>query len=104
MTAKDQDGKVIHIERRKFDNWNLWLEGGKEVALRLWDITATTNINLGLEPEQPNETTHVLLVDPKTEYVTIEANFMFENEPDHWELIKQVTKKVTFPSPDRYYK
>ena len=104
MTAKDQDGKVIHTERRQYDNWNLWFPGGKEVELRLWDITATTNVNLGLEPEKTDEKTHVLLVDPKTKSIDIEATFLFEQEPDHWEPVKKVTRTVTFESPDKYYK
>jgi hypothetical protein len=104
VTAKDQDGKVVHTERRKYENWNLWFQGGKEVALRLWDITATTNINIGLEPEQPSEETHVVLVDPGTKFVTIEVKFLFEPEPDKWETIKTVTKTVNFHSSDAYYK
>ncbi len=104
MTAKDQNGKVIHTERRKYDNWNLWFEGGKEVELRLWDITATTNINLGLEPEQTDAETHVVFVDEDTKTVEIEAKFLFEHEPDHWETIKTVTKTVTFEGSDKYYK
>lgn len=104
MTAKDQDGKVIHTERRKYENWNLWFEGGKEVELRLWDITATTSVNLGLEPNRPDQQTHVLVVDPKTKSATVEATLLFEHEPDHWEVIKKVTKTVNFHSADKYYK
>ena len=62
VTARDNKGNVIHTERRKYDNWNLWFEGGKEVELRLWDITATTSINLGLEPEQTDQKTQVILL------------------------------------------
>ena len=104
MTAKDQNGKVIVSERRKYDNWNLWFEGGKEVELRLWDITATTNVNLGLEPGQTDEKTHVVLVDPGTKKVNVEAEFLFEHEPEHWDSIKKVTKSVTFEGSDKYYK
>ena len=104
MTAKDDKGNVIHTERRKYENWNLWFQGGKEVALRLWDITATTSVNMGLEPEQLSAETHVILVAPGTKTVTIEANFLFEPEPDKWETIKTVTKTVNFHSDDVYYK
>ncbi len=104
MTAKDQNGKVIHTERRQYDNWNLWFEGGKEVELRLWDITATTSVNLGLEPNQTDEKTYVMLVDSKTKSVTIEATLLFEHEPDHWEAVKKVTKTIDFHSPDKYFK
>ncbi len=104
MTAKDQNGKVIHTERRKYDNWNLWFDGGKEVELRLWDITATTNVNLGLEPGQTDEKTHVLQVGPDTKSVDIEATLLFEHEPDHWEPVKKVTKSVAFESVDKYFK
>jgi len=103
VTAKDDKGKVIHTERRKYENWNLWFEGNKEVALRLWDITATTSVNLGLEPGQTSEETHVLLVDKNTKSVTIEAKFLFEPEPDKWETIKTVTKTVNFHSADKYF-
>ena len=104
MTAKDQDGNVIHTERRKFENWNLWIEGNKEVEIRLWDITATTNVDLGLKPGVTDEETHVILVDPATKSATIEAKFLYEHEPGHWETIKKVTKTVTFESSDKYYK
>ncbi|MEW6603030.1 MAG: hypothetical protein AB1499_18815 [Nitrospirota bacterium] len=103
MTAKDDKGKVIHTERRKFENWNLWFAGGKEVALRLWDITATTSVNMGIEPGQTSQDTHVLLLDPDTKSVTIEANFLFEPEPDKWEIIKTVTKTVNTHSTDIYF-
>ena len=104
MTAKDQNGKIILSERRKYDNWNLWFQGGKEVELRLWDITATTNVNLGLEPGITDQKTDVVLVDPSTEKIDIEAVFLFEYEPGHWEPIKKATKTVTFHSADEYYK
>lgn len=103
MTAKDDKGKVIHTERRKYENWNLWFEGGKEVALRLWDITAATNVNMGLEPGQTSQETHVILVDHNTKTVTIEVKFLFEPEPDKWETIKTVTKTVNFHSSDKYF-
>lgn len=104
MTAKDNNGKVIHTERRKYENWNLWFEGNKNVALQLWDITATTSVNLGLEPGQPDGTTNVLVVDPKTKSVTVEAKFLFEHSPDHWETIKTVSKKFFFESSEKHFK
>ena len=90
-------------ERRKYDNWNLWFEGGKEVELRLWDITATTSINLGLEPEQTDQKTQVILLDKDVQSVDIDAAFLFEYTPGEWETIKKVTKKVEFHSSDKYY-
>ncbi len=96
MTAKDNNGKVIHTERRKYENWNLWFDWGKQVELKLWDITATTNINLGLEPEQTDAETHIILLNDNTKSVDIEATFLFEYEPGHWEPIKNVTKTISF--------
>ncbi len=104
MTAKDQNGKVIHTERRKYENWNLWLEGGKWVELRQWDITAATNVNLGLEPEIPDMRTDVIVLDKNVKSVTVEATFLFEYEPDHWEPIKKVTKTINFRKPRKYIK
>jgi hypothetical protein len=117
VTAKDQDGKVIHTERRKYENWNLWFEQipvndptsgftgkGKWVELRQWDITAAKNINLGLEPEQTDEETHIILVDENTKEVTIEATFLFEHEPDHWETVKKATRTIKFEAPKKYIK
>lgn len=103
MTAKDQDGKVIHTERRKYENWNLWFDGRKEVALQLWDITATENLNLGLEPGQPDTTTNVVVLDKDTKSVTVEVKFMFEHAPDKWETVKTVTKALDVFSSDKYY-
>lgn len=103
MTAKDQDGNVVHTERRKYQNWNLWFEDDKEVALKLWDITATTSVNLGLEPNQPDHTTNVILLDSDTESVTVEVKFLFEHTPDNWETVKTVTKTYDVHSSDEYY-
>ncbi|HBH60723.1 MAG TPA: hypothetical protein DDX85_03065 [Nitrospiraceae bacterium] len=103
MTVTDDKGKVIHTERRKYENWNLWFEGGKKVELRLWDITATTSVNMGLEPGETSEETHVLLVDQDTKSVNIDVKFLFEPEPDKWETIKTVNKTVEFHSADKYY-
>ncbi len=104
MTAKDQNGNVIHTERRKYQNWNLWFEGRKNVALQLWDITATAAVNLGLEPGKPDEKTHVVLLNKDVESVTIEVKFIFEHTPDNWETIKTATKTVKVESSDKHYK
>jgi hypothetical protein len=103
VTAKDQDGNVIHTERRKYQNWNLWFEGRKDVALQLWDITATASVNLGLEPDKPDETTHVVELGKEVKSVTIDVSLLFENTPDKWETIKTSTKTVSVGSSDRYF-
>ena len=79
VTAKDQNGNVIHTERRKYQNWNLWFNGRKDVALELWDITATANVNLGLEPDKPSQETHVVTLKNDVQTVTIDVNFLFES-------------------------
>lgn len=104
MTAKDQNGNVFHTERRKYENWNLWFEGNKEVELRLWDITATTNVNLGLEPGEPDSDVHVVLLDEETKNVTIEVKFLFEPTPENWEVIKTTSKTLNVHSASEYYK
>lgn len=103
VTAKDQNGNVIHTERRKYQNWNLWFNGRKKPALTLWDITATANINLGLEPDKPSEKTQVTPLNNDVESVTIDAKFLFESSPGHWETIKTATKTLKVMSSDRYY-
>jgi hypothetical protein len=104
VTAKDQNGNVIHTERRKYQNWNLWYDGRKDVALKLWDITATASVNLGLEPDKPDATTNVVLLNNDVESVTIDVKFLFEATPDHWETIKTATKTLMVESSDKYYK
>ena len=104
MTAKDQNGNVIHTERRKYQNWNLWFEGRKDVALKLWDITATASVNLGLEPDKPDVRTDVVQLNNDVESVTIEAKFLFENTPDKWVTIKTATETLKVESSDKYYK
>jgi hypothetical protein len=104
VTAKDQNGKVVLTDRRKYDNWNLWFEGGKWVELRQWDITAATNVNLGLEPGQPDLKTDVIVLDKNTESVTVEATFLFEHEPGHWEEITKETKTIEFKPPRKFVK
>jgi hypothetical protein len=104
VTAKDQNGNIIHTERRKYQNWNLWFEGRKEVALKLWDITATASVNLGLEPDKPDLKTHVVLLNDDVESVTIDAKFLFESAPDHWETIKTATTTLKVESSDKYFK
>lgn len=104
MTAKDQNGNVIHTERRKYQNWNLWFEGRKDVALQLWDITATASVNLGLEPDKPDQKTHVVQLKNDVETVTIDVKFLFEDTPDHWHTIKTATKTMKVESSDKYFK
>ncbi len=103
MTAKDQNGNVIHTERRKYQNWNLWFEGRKDVALELWDITATASVNLGLEPDKPSQETHVVQLKSDVTSVTIDVKFLFESTPDHWETIKTATETLAVPDYDRYF-
>ena len=79
-------------------------EGGKKVDLRLWDITATTNVNFGLEPGIPDQKPHVVLLDKEAKSVTVEVKLLFEHTPDHWETVKTVTKTLPVFSADRYYK
>ena len=104
MTAKDNNGKVIHTERRKYENWNLWFKDNKNVALQLWDITATTSVNLGLEPGQPDKSTNVVLIDKDVKSVTVEVKFLYEHTPDNWETIKTVTETYKVHSDDKYFK
>ncbi len=104
MTAKDQNGNVIHTERRKYQNWNAWFKGRKEVALQLWDITATANVNLGLEPDKPDEKTHVVLLGKEVTSVTIDVALLFEDTPDHWRTIKKASKTISVHSSDEYFK
>ena len=105
MTAKDQNGNVIHTEKRKYQNWNLWFEGRKSVALQLWDITATASVNLGLEPDKPDQKTHVVLLGNDITSVTIDVALVFESSPDHWETIKTATKTIPVDkSSDKYFK
>ncbi len=103
MTAKDQNGNVIHTERRKYQNWYLWFEGRKEVALRLWDITAAASVNLGLKPNVPDVKTNVVVLNSDVESVTVEVKFLYESTPDHWETIKTATETLQVMSSDRYY-
>jgi hypothetical protein len=104
VTAKDQDGNVVHTERRKYQNWNLWFDGRKDVALKLWDITATASVNMGLEPDEPSHQTNVVLLDNDAKSVTVDVKFLFESTPDNWETIKTATKTLQVPSDDKYYK
>ena len=104
MTAKDQNGNVIHTERRKYQNWNLWFDGRKETALKLWDITAAASVNLGLEPDKPDEKVHVVELGKDVESVTIVASLLFEPTPGHWEIIKTSSKTIKVESADKYYK
>jgi hypothetical protein len=103
VTAKDQDGNVIHTERRKYQNWNLWFEGRKEVALQLWDITATASVNLGLEPDKPDQKSHVVLLSKDVKNITIDVSLVFETTPDHWETIKTATRTIAVGSSDKYF-
>ena len=104
MTAKDQNGKVIHTERRKYDTWYLWFEWGKWAELRQWDIMASTYIYSGLDPEQTDAETHIIRVYDNTTSVKIDATFLFEHEPGHWKPVKKVTKTVKFESPKKFMK
>ena len=103
MTAKDQNGNVIHTERRKYQNWNLWFDGRKDTALQLWDITATASINMGLEPDKPDQETHVVPLKSDVTSITVDVKFLFESTPDHWETIKTATKTVEVGDSDRYF-
>ena len=103
MTAKDQNGNVVHTERRKYQNWNVWFEGRKDVALKLWDITATASVNLGIEPGKPDATTNVVLLGNDVTSVTIDVSLLFENTPDNWTTIKTVSQTLPVHSSDKYY-
>jgi hypothetical protein len=103
VTAKDQNGNVIHTERKDYENWYLWFEGGKRVGLRLWDVTATKNINLGLEPGMTDESPKVIPLENDVTSVDIEASFLFEHEPGHWSTIATERKTVNIEDSSRYY-
>ena len=96
VTAKDQDGNVIYTARRKYDNWNLWFKGNKETPVKYWNIFALTPIDQTLKPGQTDEKINVIVLDKNIKSVDIEATFLFEYEPDHWEPVKKVTKTVSF--------
>jgi len=103
VTAKDQNGNVIHTERRKYQNWNLWFKGRKEVALQLWDITATASVNLGLEPDKPDQKSHVVLLGKDVTSVTIDVALVFEDTPGNWQTIKTASKTMDVHSDNEYF-
>ncbi len=70
---------------------------------KLWDITATANVNLGLEPDKPDLKTNVVLLENDVETVTVDVKFLFESEPDHWETIKTATTTLKVESDDKYF-
>ena len=96
VTAKDQDGNVILTERRKYDNWTLWFKEGKDAPLKYWDIFSMSIVDQTLKPGQTDEKINVIVLDKNIKSVDIEAAFLFEYEPDHWEPVKKVTKTVSF--------
>ncbi len=98
VTVKDQDGKVLVTKKKVFAVYDVHLADNKEgwLGMSNYDITAQHHINLGIEPHHVESITDVVPLPVGTKAATVEANFNYDYEATHSEVIKTVSKTVQF--------
>ena len=98
VTVKDQDGKVLLTKKKVFAVYDVHLADNKEgwLGMSNYDITAQHHINLGIEPHHTESITDVLPLPVGTKSATVEANFNYDYEATHSEVIKTASKTVQF--------
>ena len=98
MTVKDQTGKQIFSKQKEYAVYRLHFAENKEGYLGLtdWDITAKTQLDLGLKPGKTDSLTFVILLEKDIKSVKIEAVFSYIYEEGKKTPIHTVIKKVEF--------
>ncbi len=96
MTVKDQNGKTVFSKQKEYTLNYLWLEGGKEAPLKLWDITAQEHFEQGIQPLDTDSQTFIIPLTEDTKSVDVEAVFSYVYEKGKTATINKVSKKVKF--------
>jgi hypothetical protein len=98
VTVKDQNGNVLFTDRKLYEVFDQHLPSNKDgwMGFDDWDLTAMTQINLGLEPFQKDSMTRVIPLKEDTTSVTVEAAFIFIYEEGDEGILKKATKKIDF--------
>lgn len=96
VTIKDQDGKVVFAREKEYTVGDYWFEGGKQVPLKEWDITAMKHFDLGIKPHKPDVNTFIVHLPKGTKSVDVEADLVYEYSPDNRATVKKVARKVEF--------
>ena len=96
MTVKDQDGKTVFSRQKEYTLNYLWLEGGKDVPLKNWDITAQEHFMQGIEPLETDSQTFIIPLTEGTKSVDVKVVFTFVYEKGKTATMASVNKKVEF--------
>ena len=96
VTVKDQDGNTVFSRQKEYTVNYLWLEGGKEVPLKNWDITAQEHFEQGIQPGDTDSQTFVIPLTEETRSVDVEATFTFVYEKGKEAQFHRVKKTVVF--------
>lgn len=98
MTVKDQTGKQIFSKQKEYAVYNFHFAENKEGyrGFNDWDITAKTQLDLGLKPGKTDSQIFVLPLKKDTKSVSIEAVFSYVYEEGKKTPIHTVIKKVEF--------
>jgi len=94
VTVKDQNGKTVFSRQKEYTLNYLWLEGGKEVPLKNWDITAQEHFEQGIEPLDTDSHTFVIPLTEDTSSVEVEAIFTYVYEKGKTATVARANKKV----------
>lgn len=96
MTVKDQTGKQVFFKQREYTSYNLYFEGGKQVPLAEWDITAMEIFDTRPYGGQIDSNTYIVELTEGTKSVDVEASYNYEYEPGNTVTVQKVTQKVEF--------
>lgn len=98
MTVKDQTGKQIFSRQKEYAVYNFHFAENKEgyLGLNNWDITAKTQLDLGIKPGETDSLTFVFFLKKDTKSVSIETVFSYIYEEGKKTPIHTVIKKVEF--------
>ncbi len=96
VTIKDQNGKAVFAREKEYTIGDYWFEGGKQVPIKEWDITAMKHFDLGIKPHKPDVNTYIVHLPKGTKSVDVEANLIYEYTTGNRATMKKSTQKVDF--------
>jgi hypothetical protein len=94
VTVSDEKGGKIYSRQQEFSVSDLYFEGGKQVPMAAYDVTATEHFNFGLKPLVSNAYTYILPLQTETGSLDVEVEVSYLYSQEKTFIVGRVVRKV----------
>ena len=97
VTVRDEKGDNIYSRQQEFSVSDLYFEGGKQVPMAAYDVTATEHFNFGLKPLESDAYTFILPVQTETGAVDVDVEVSYIYSSKKTFIVGRVVRNVIMP-------